>query len=98
MESVSKEMCDVKCGNMEEKINTLGTRVSLHGHEIDAVSRTLQEVSLINKETLDKLEKMDKRLAALEAKPQKRLDQIISVVSQWAILLVLGLLAAKIGL
>lgn len=98
METVSKEMCDVKCGNIEKELGTLGSRVSLHGKEIDAVSRTLQEVSLINKETLDKLEKMDRRLAALEAKPQKRLDQIISVVSQWAILLVLGLLAAKIGL
>ena len=98
MEPVSKEMCDVKCGNMEKEISTLGTRVSLHGHEIDAVSKTLQEVSIINANPLKRLEELEKRTKALEDKPKRRVDQVIETIVNWGTLIVLGLLAAKIGL
>ena len=98
MEPVSKEMCDVKCGNFEKDINTLNGRVGKQGEQIDEVSRNLAMASAILDSCARRLDDSEKRIKALESKPQKRFDQIITVVSQWAILLVLGIMAAKLGL
>ena len=45
-----------------------------------------------------RMEDLDARLKALEKKPQRRLERVMDAVFQWAALLMLGLVAAKIGL
>lgn len=98
MEPVTERVCAARSGNIEKDLASLEHRVGKHGEQIDEVSSNLAKASLILDNCAKRLDESEKRIKALEAKPQKRLDQIISVVSQWAILLVLGLLAAKIGL
>ena len=45
-----------------------------------------------------RMEDLDARLKALEKKPQRRLERVMDAVFKWAALLMLGLVAAKIGL
>lgn len=98
MESVSKEMCNVKCGNVEKEINVLSDRIGKHGEQIDEVSSNLAKASAILDSCARRLDESEKRIKALEDKPSRRIEQVIATAINWATLIVLGLLAAKIGL
>ncbi len=50
------------------------------------------------KQILDTLKDIKSDIAELKSKPGKRYDLILNTVAQWAILLVLGLLAVKWGI
>lgn len=52
----------------------------------------------VQTQILDELKAIKADIAELKSKPGKRYDLILNTVAQWAILLVLGLLAMKWGL
>lgn len=98
METVSERMCVVRSGNIEKEINSLSSRVNKHGEQIDEVSSNLAKASAILDSCAERLGESERRIKALEDKPVRRTEQIITTAINWATLIVLGLLAAKIGL
>ena len=98
MEPVSEKMCAVRSENIAREVDTLSTRVSRHGEQIDEVSSNLAKASAILDNCVKRLDESEKRIKALEDKPNRRAEQVITTLINWATLAVLGLLAAKIGL
>lgn len=98
METVSERMCAVRSGNIEKEIDSLSSRVNKHGEQIDEVSSNLAKASAILDSCAERLSESERRIKALEDKPVRRTEQIITTAINWATLIVLGLLAAKIGL
>jgi len=73
-------------------------RLKSHGEQLDALSRLAAQQTSVIEGMAQRMEDLDARLKALEKKPQRRLERVMDAVFQWAALLMLGLVAAKIGL
>lgn len=98
MEPVTERVCTARSGNIEKDLASLEHRVSKHGEQIDEVSSNLAKASAILDNCARRLDESEKRIKALEDKPSRRVEQVIATAINWATLIVLGLLAAKIGL
>ena len=91
MEYVTKEFCNERHGNTKDERATLKGRVTEHGKEIEALQKVADHQT-------SSIESITVRLSKIEDKPRKRWEQVVSKLVDWATLLVLGLIAAKIGL
>lgn len=61
----------------ELAIGSYGKRLDAHGEQIDALTENLIELKQIAKQNADSIERMDRRVAALEAKPGRRWDSLV---------------------
>ena len=68
------------------------------GKEIEALQKVADHQTSSIESITVRLENIDARLSKIEDKPRKRWEQVVSKLVDWATLLVLGLIAAKIGL
>ena len=98
MEYVTKEFCNERHGHTKDERATLKGRVTEHGKEIEALQKVADHQTSSIENIMRRLENIDARLSKIEDKPRKRWEQVVSKLVDWATLLVLGLIAAKIGL
>jgi len=84
MEYVTKEFCNERHGHTKDEIEALQ---KVADHQTSSIENIMR-----------RLENIDARLSKIEDKPRRRWEQVVSKLVDWATLLVLGLIAAKIGL
>ena len=98
MQTVSTEICELKHEHIDQAFLEDRQRLKSHGEQLDALSRLAAQQTSVIEGMAQRMEDLDARLKALEKKPQRRLERVMDAVCQWAALLMLGLVAAKIGL
>lgn len=102
MEYVRTEVCAERHQRNREEVNTLKERVNNHGKELDALSKDFSEhvakQTEINQHVLEQLKELQARAEKIEQIPKRRWEQVVGIAVNWATLLVLGLIAARIGL
>lgn len=98
MDTVSAEVCRIQHEYIEQNFAADRQRLNNHGAQLDAMEKLAAKQTSVIEGMARRMEDVDARLKTLEHKPQKRLDRVQDTIYQWAMLLALGLLAAKIGL
>ena len=94
MEYVTQKFCDERHKGVDEAKRRLGN----HGSEIDAMHDVVNKQTNTLESLVIRLENIDARVKRLEEKPLKKWEKVLDTVINWGTLLVLGLIAAKIGL
>ena len=90
MGAVDNTLCDEKHKHINEWMDK-------RGDQIDELRDAAPAQISINDRLLEQLQELDKRVKAIEERPQKRIENVVNVISQWAILAVLALIAARLG-
>ena len=98
MQAVSTEICKLKHAHMQQDLEQDRRRLDGHGAQLEALAKLAAQQTSAIESLLKRMEEVDTRLRTLEQKPQRRFERIAETAFQWATLLVLGLLAAKMGL
>ena len=94
MEYVTQKFCDERHKGVDEAKQRIGN----HGNEIDAMHDVVNKQTNTLESLVIRLENIDARVKRLEEKPLKKWEKVLDTVINWGTLLVLGLIAAKIGL
>lgn len=94
MEYVTQKFCDERHKGVDEAKQRIGN----HGSEIDAMHDVVNKQTNTLESLVIRLENIDARVKRLEEKPLKKWEKVLDTVINWGTLLVLGLIAAKIGL
>lgn len=95
---VSTEICQLKHEHLQQDIEQDRHRLDGHGAQLEALAKLAAQQTAAIESLLKRMEEVDERLKTLEQRPQRRVERIAETAFQWATLLVLGLLAAKMGL
>ena len=82
----------------ELAIKSYGNRLDAHGEQIDALTENLIELKQIAKQNADSIDRMDRRVAALEAKPGRRLDSLVEKALLVACAAVVGYALGLVGI
>jgi hypothetical protein len=93
-ESVAEKLCEEKHKRVDEQLN----RLNDHADRIKELEAAGPVQAEINKQLMEQLEELKEWKRQQEAKPQRRFNQIIDIIVQWATLAILVILAAKVGL
>ena len=92
------EVCDLKHQQIGQELADHSRILTDHTGRIYALERVAGSMT----DTLERLEKLacrtEERVAEQEAQPGRRWNKTMDIVRNWATLIILGLLAAKIGL
>ena len=96
--SVEREWCELRHAQLDRTIAQDEKLLRAHDARLVELEKGNTLQANINALLQKQVEQMEARVRALETKPQKRLDRVLDEVVRWATLLVVGLLAAKVGL
>lgn len=92
--TVTRELCTEKHKRVDEQIG----RINNHGERIKELESGSEVQSKINDIFMEQLQELMAWKKEQEAKPARRISKVVDIIVQWATLLILGLLALKIGL
>lgn len=98
MQMVSTEICRLKHEHTQQDIEQDRHRLDGHSAQLEALAKLAAQQTAAIESLLKRMEEVDERLKRLEQRPQRRVERVIETAFQWATLLVLGLLAARMGL
>lgn len=98
MGTIEREVCDLRHEQIGRAMSEYGQILSDHTGRI----YSLEGGAALQAETMRRLQQMHdelgKRLADIQARPYKRWDKVLDEIIRWATLLILALVATKIGL
>lgn len=82
----------------ERAISSHDKRLDSHSQSLDALMETLATLKEIEHQNQERIDRMDERLAEIEAKPAKRWDAVLDKALTVVIAAVLGFALAQIGI
>ena len=89
------------CDNHAEHTRAIGVhdkRLDSHGGQIDDIKETLAALKEIERQNQERIDRMDERIAALEAVPAKRWDSLVGYALTALAGGVAGMAMAQMGL
>lgn len=91
-----EEHCDDHSAH-ETLLGSHGKRLDAHGRQIDALTENLVALREIERQNQERIDRMDERLAAMEAKPGRRWDAVVDKALLVACAAVVGYALGFIG-
>ncbi len=98
MQTVDHLVCTERHRHIDSTLLEHKQRQKEQQDALTALEKVAERQTSVAHTMMEKLTYIETRLNALEHKPQRRMEKIYDVGIQWATLLVLGLLAARLGL
>lgn len=90
------EHCDNHSAH-ERAISAHDKRLDAHGRQLDALTENLVALREIERQNQERLDRIDERLAAMEAKPGRRWDALVEKALLVACAAVVGYALGLIG-
>lgn len=95
---ILESLCKEKHKAIDEKLTNIFHTQDEFYDSLSGMTSFVATQTQLSADIIKQLEKIDSRIKALEDVPKMRWNQAINIVMQFAILLALGLIVAKIGL